>query len=104
VSVTEADLRHIASLARLGLPEERVSALLGELNRILEHMSVLARVDTESVQPIGGVGAAGMPLRADAGEPIPLGVPREAFAPAMRDGFYLVPRLATHEDGGAEAS
>ena len=23
---------------------------------------------------------------------------REAFAPAMRDGFLIVPRLATHED------
>jgi hypothetical protein len=22
----------------------------------------------------------------------------ESFAPAMRDGFFLVPRLATHED------
>jgi len=23
---------------------------------------------------------------------------REDFAPAMRDGFFLVPRLAAHED------
>jgi hypothetical protein len=22
----------------------------------------------------------------------------ESFAPSMRDGFFLVPRLATHED------
>jgi hypothetical protein len=22
----------------------------------------------------------------------------ESFAPAMRDGFFIVPRLATHED------
>jgi hypothetical protein len=28
----------------------------------------------------------------------------ESFAPAMRDGFFIVPRLSTHEDpveGGA---
>jgi hypothetical protein len=24
----------------------------------------------------------------------------ESFAPAMRDGFFIVPRLATHEDQG----
>jgi hypothetical protein len=28
--------------------------------------------------------------------------PRDTFAPSMRDGFFLVPRLSTHED--AEAS
>ena len=26
--------------------------------------------------------------------------PREAAAPEMRDGFFLVPRLSTHEDAG----
>jgi hypothetical protein len=39
-----------------------------------------------------------MPLRADGGEQLRLARPRERFAPDMRDGFYLVPRLATHED------
>ena len=29
---------------------------------------------------------------------IPLARAREEFAPEMRDGFLLVPRLATHED------
>ena len=29
---------------------------------------------------------------------MPLERPREAFAPQMRDGFFLVPRLSTHED------
>ena len=28
----------------------------------------------------------------------------EAFAPSMRDGFFLVPRLATHEDAGSRMS
>jgi aspartyl-tRNA(Asn)/glutamyl-tRNA(Gln) amidotransferase subunit C len=39
-----------------------------------------------------------MPLRADGGPPYPLAHPRETFAPEMRDGFFLVPRLSTHED------
>jgi len=47
---------------------------------------------------VTGVGAAGTPLRVDVGNQIPLARPREAFAPAMRDGFLIVPRLATHED------
>jgi aspartyl-tRNA(Asn)/glutamyl-tRNA(Gln) amidotransferase subunit C len=39
-----------------------------------------------------------LPLRPDVGPPIPLARERDAFAPSMRDGFFLVPRLSTHED------
>jgi hypothetical protein len=49
------------------------------------------------------VGGAGFvpSMRSDvSGLAIPLAVPRESFAPEMRDGFFLVPRLATHEDEG----
>ena len=98
MAVTIDDVRHIASLARLGLTDERAHALVGELNMILEHMEVLSRVDTEGVAETAGVGAAGLPLRADVGPPIPLERSREDFAPRMKDGFFLVPRLATHDD------
>jgi aspartyl-tRNA(Asn)/glutamyl-tRNA(Gln) amidotransferase subunit C len=45
-----------------------------------------------------------MPLRADDAPPVALRRARELFAPATRDGFFLVPRLATHGDAGASAS
>ena len=98
MSVTLDDVRHIAALARLGLTDDRAQALVAELNTILEHMDVLSKVDTTGIEPVAGVGAAGLPLRPDVGPPIPLAREREAFAPSMRDGFFLVPRLSTHED------
>jgi aspartyl-tRNA(Asn)/glutamyl-tRNA(Gln) amidotransferase subunit C len=99
VAVSLDDVRHIAALARLGLPDERARELMGELNTILGHMDALSRVDTASV--IGdGDAAPGMPLREDAGPPDPLCRSPEHSAPSMRAGFFLVPRLATHE--GAE--
>ena len=98
--VSRDDVRHIAQLARLGLPAERVDALMAELSGILDHMAVLSEVDTAGVDPVAGVGTGGTPLREDAGDPIPLARPLESFAPAARDGFILVPRLATHEDVG----
>lgn len=100
--VSASDVRHIAALARLGLDEGRVPALVGELNTILEHMEVLGKVDTKGVEHAVGVGAGGTPLREDAGPPIPLAVRRESFAPAVRDAFFLVPRLATHEALGQD--
>ena len=98
MAVTREDLLHVASLARLALDEKSVPRLLRELNGILEHMEVLRKVDTKGVAGAEGVGDAGMPLRSDGGPPYPLAHPREAFAPEMRDGFLLVPRLSTHED------
>lgn len=98
MAVTIDDVRHIAALARLGLSDERAQALVRELNTILQHMDVLSRVDTERVPEIDGVGAVARPLRSDVGPPIPLDRPREEIAPRMKDGFFLVPRLATHDD------
>ena len=104
MSVTEDEVRHVATLARLGLDATRIPTIAAELNGILAHMEVLSKVDTSIVGPVTGVGAAGTPLRVDGGNQIPLTRPREAFAPAMRDGFLLVPRLATHEDADVESA
>jgi aspartyl-tRNA(Asn)/glutamyl-tRNA(Gln) amidotransferase subunit C len=48
--------------------------------------------------------AAAAPLRDDALPSDTLQRARETFAPASRDGFFLVPRLATHGALGASAS
>jgi aspartyl-tRNA(Asn)/glutamyl-tRNA(Gln) amidotransferase subunit C len=105
VAVTIDDVRHVAALARLGLGDERAAALVQELNGILAHMAVLQAVKTEGHPEVAGVGGAGTPLREDVGgKSDPLAVAPHAYAPQMRDGFFLVPRLSTHEaaDPGAE--
>jgi aspartyl-tRNA(Asn)/glutamyl-tRNA(Gln) amidotransferase subunit C len=97
VAVTIDDVRHIASLARLGLTDARAASIVDELNTILAHMDELAKVDTAGVQEAIGVGAEGLPVRKDSGPPFPLARSLDAFAPSVRDGFLLVPRLSTHE-------
>jgi aspartyl-tRNA(Asn)/glutamyl-tRNA(Gln) amidotransferase subunit C len=96
--VSVKDVRHVAMLARLGLTDERARELTRDLNTILEHMDVLTKVKTAGAGEAAGIGAAGMRLREDHGPPIRLAEPPEAFAPEMRDGFFIVPRLSTHED------
>jgi aspartyl-tRNA(Asn)/glutamyl-tRNA(Gln) amidotransferase subunit C len=98
VAVTREDVLHIADLARLGVDGARADALTKELSAILAHMEVLSAVDTASVSSTTGVGAEGTPLRPDVGVPPLMERTLESFAPAMRDGFFIVPRLATHED------
>lgn len=98
MAVTRDDVLHVAALARLALPEERVPALVEQLNEILSHMDVLRKVDTKGVIGTAGVGDAAAPLRPDTGPKLPLARPLAEIAPEWRDGFFLVPRLATHED------
>lgn len=98
MAVTRDDVLHIAQLARLGVDSTRADELTRELSSILEHMEVLSQVDTSSVAPAAGVGAGGTPLRTDDRVAPLMEGTLESFAPSMRDGFFIVPRLASHED------
>jgi aspartyl-tRNA(Asn)/glutamyl-tRNA(Gln) amidotransferase subunit C len=91
------DVRHVAALARLGLSDARAASLVSELNAILGHMEVLSKVKTDKLEAVIGIGADSTPLEADAGPKISLVREPNDFAPSMRDGFLLVPRLSTHE-------
>jgi aspartyl-tRNA(Asn)/glutamyl-tRNA(Gln) amidotransferase subunit C len=96
MAVSLDDVRHIAALARLSVSDDRATTLVAELNTILAHMEVLSSVPTPSALDENVTRSA--PLRPDVGPPTPLAHPRESLTPRMRDGFFLVPRLATHED------
>ncbi|MBI1808797.1 MAG: Asp-tRNA(Asn)/Glu-tRNA(Gln) amidotransferase subunit GatC [Gemmatimonadetes bacterium] len=102
MSVSRDDVRRVAELARVDVPDARLDALVQELNGILTHMEALRTADTREVDAAPDA-RAGMPLRPDAGPPVPLEHERSAMAPAMRDGFFLVPRLATHDAAGGAA-
>lgn len=97
MSVSIDEVKHVAMLARLGLTEERAQALTRDMNTILEHMTVLESVKTPSS---GGLKPLLNPLRLrrDESPSAPLSAPPSAFAPEMREGLFIVPRLATHED------
>ncbi|MCC7193998.1 MAG: aspartyl/glutamyl-tRNA amidotransferase subunit C [Gemmatimonadaceae bacterium] len=99
MTVTPEDVRRVASLARIGVPEERLDALVAELDGILAHMEVLSRVEPFA----GEQEREGMPLAPDVPPGVRLERPLESFAPRSRDGFFLVPRLATHDEGAGPA-
>lgn len=108
MAVTPDNVRHVAALARLGIPEAQLAAFVDQLNGILAHVDVLQRVDTTGVTGAAVSGARvegeqGMPLREDVVAPVTLQSPPVQWAPKMAEGFFLVPRLATHEDAGEES-
>ena len=103
MSVSGKDVRHIAALARLEIADERIDTLVTELNGILVHMDVLQALDLGVSAPANAAAEAAVSharpsvLREDTPGSVPLHHERDTFAPAFRDGFFLVPRLSTHE-------
>lgn len=101
MAVSESDVLHVAALARLGVDPARLPSLVRELNGILEHMEELNAIEAGGRMSDAGGEAIATPMRSDLqGASVPLELSREQIAPLMRDGFFLVPRLATHEDQG----
>lgn len=46
VKLTEQNVRHIATLARLGLTDEEVTLFSTQLTRVLDYVDILSEVDT----------------------------------------------------------
>lgn len=50
-TLSRADVEHVAHLARLGLTEEELARLEGQLNHILDQYAILATVPTDHIAP-----------------------------------------------------
>ena len=101
MSVTRAEVLHVAGLARLRLDDAEAERLTRELNGILEHMDALAAADREG-DVADAAPASPAPLRADDAAPDPLAFGPAELSPAWHDGFFTVPRLASHEDAESD--
>jgi aspartyl-tRNA(Asn)/glutamyl-tRNA(Gln) amidotransferase subunit C len=64
-ALTEADVLHVAKLARLELREDEVPRMHAELSAIVAYVQKLGELDTRDVPPTAQVQVDRMPLRAD---------------------------------------
>jgi aspartyl-tRNA(Asn)/glutamyl-tRNA(Gln) amidotransferase subunit C len=93
MSVDSATVRKIASLSRIAVSEDEVTAMVPELNNILGWIEQLGEVDTKGVAPMTAVIANTLRLRDDV---VTDGNVREqvlANAPAPEHGFFGVPKV-----------
>ena len=51
--LTADDVRHIAALTRLGLTDDEVEMMRGQLSSILKVFESLQQIDTDGVEPTG---------------------------------------------------
>lgn len=98
MAITEADVRHVAMLARLALTDEQVRTLTAELSGVLGHIDSIRKLDLEGVEPTEHPLAMTNATRADVVRP---GLPRaEALrnAPATDGTAFVVPAITGAED------
>ena len=67
--ISREDVEHVAALARLGLTDQEIDLMQGQLNRILEAVGQLQAVDTSSVGPTAQVIALENVMREDVARP-----------------------------------
>lgn len=95
--LTDADVRHVAKLARVGLTDDEVGALRGELTDILDYAEQIGEVTTGETPPTGHALRLTNALRED--EPRP-SLPPDAVlanAPEAEQGRFRVPRIVEEE-------
>ncbi len=90
VQLTEAEVRHVAELAKLRLSDEEVAAFTHQLSAILDYAAQIQEVDTSAVLPTPYVLPLTNVMRDD--EPAPGLDNAEALAnaPDHDDGYFRV--------------
>jgi aspartyl-tRNA(Asn)/glutamyl-tRNA(Gln) amidotransferase subunit C len=96
-TLSRADVEHVAHLARLGLSDDELSRLEGELNHILDQYAILSELPTDDIPPTAQTIELENILRDDVVTP---SLPVEAVlanAPDVVDGYIVVPAILATE-------
>jgi aspartyl-tRNA(Asn)/glutamyl-tRNA(Gln) amidotransferase subunit C len=92
-TLSRAEVEHVAQLARLGLTDDELGRLEGQLNHILDQYAILARLDTEAIPPTAQTIELENILREDEpGPSLPVDV-LLSNAPDTADHFVVVPAI-----------
>ncbi len=93
MSLTADEVKKIAYLARLGIDENDIETYAKDLSNMLDLMTQMGEMNTESIQPMAHPMDQIQRLRADE---ISESNQREHFqsiAPQVEAGLYLVPKV-----------
>jgi aspartyl-tRNA(Asn)/glutamyl-tRNA(Gln) amidotransferase subunit C len=98
-NLTRADVEHVAHLARLGLTEDELARLEGQLNHILDQYAILTTLDTEHIPPTAQTIELANILREDVVQPSLTADEALANAPERIGGHFAVPAILGGEGG-----
>jgi aspartyl-tRNA(Asn)/glutamyl-tRNA(Gln) amidotransferase subunit C len=96
-TLSRSDVEHVAHLARLGLTDDEVTQLEGQLNHILEQFAVLSELDTDAIAPTARVIELENVLRDDVVRPSFEVEDALANAPERSGDHIVVPAVLVDE-------
>lgn len=94
-------VRHVAKLARLALPEQQIEKFAPQLGSILEYVAKIEKIDVSGVEPMAHVLPLKNVLREDVVEP---SLPVEKVlqnAPETDGPFFKVPKIIGGDEDSA---
>ena len=91
--LSRSDVEHVAYLARLGLGEDELTRLEGQLNHILDQYAILARLNTDDIAPTAQTIELENILRDDVVTPSMAVADVLANAPEREGDFIVVPPI-----------
>ncbi len=91
--ITADDVRKVAELARLELPESQIATYTTQLERILDYVGHLQQVDTEGVPPTTRAVEVVNVTRPDTVETTDSREDLLNLAPQREGDFYRVPKI-----------
>ena len=97
MSVTREEVLRIAQLAELDVAEEALPALTEQMSRILDYVAQLSAIPSNGGVKTFVPGPDAIRFRPDEVAPPPLAFGPEEFAPAFKEGFFVVPKLGQFE-------
>ena len=92
MKITTEMVDYISELSRLSLPEEEKAAMTAQLEQIVGYMDVLAKLDTDGVEPMSHVFPVKNVVREDEVAPSFDRAELLRNAPATDGEAFLVPR------------
>ncbi len=93
MAIHRDEIARIAHLARLEVSDEAMARTAQELANILDFVGRMNAVDTSGVTPMAHPMDANQRLREDQITEIDRREEFQAVAPAVENGFYLVPKV-----------
>jgi aspartyl-tRNA(Asn)/glutamyl-tRNA(Gln) amidotransferase subunit C len=99
--ITPEQVRHVAKLARLAMPEAKLQKLTGQLEGILGYVNQISRADVSGVEPMAHALPVHNVFRDDVVQP---GLPLEKVlqnAPESDGPFFKVPKVIGGDEDSA---
>lgn len=93
MSLTKDDVKKIAHLARLNLPDEDIPQTTQELTAILNFIAHMNQQDTDHIEPLAHPLDLSQRLREDKVTEPNLRKKYQSIAPQVEAGLYLVPQV-----------